>query len=97
MLARISLAAKIRIREMLDKAIARLRDGLSVLVIGIWSGIGAAAIAMMAGLFYICIWNLIAVRREMADKGQEYPFLPFLTVGYLSWCAACLLLSVTHV
>ena len=26
------MAAKIRIREMLDKAIARLRDGLSVLV-----------------------------------------------------------------
>lgn len=72
-------------------------DGLSVLVLGIWSGMGAAAIAMMAGLFFICIWNLIAVRREMADKGQEYPFLPFLTVGYLFWCAACLLLSVTHV
>lgn len=72
-------------------------DGLSVLVLGIWSGMGAAAFAMMSGLFYICVWNLITVRRGTTDKAQEYPFLPFLTAGYLSWCAAGLLLSVTQV
>nr|WP_027870461.1 prepilin peptidase [[Eubacterium] cellulosolvens] len=72
-------------------------DGLAVIALGACCGTGAAAMATLAGLVYVCIWGLIREACTRGKKNRVYPFLPFLTAGYLSWSVVCAVSSCLQI
>ncbi len=65
-------------------------DALLMLVLGIYLGLEEAVNVLLLSLFLAAIWAgiLLVVRRKKRD--YEFPFVPFLLLGYVGRWVLCI-------
>ncbi len=58
-------------------------DGLLMLVLGSFLGLGEALDVLLLALFFAALWAGILLFVRKKHKDYEFPFVPFLLAGYL--------------
>ncbi len=66
-------------------------DALLMLVMGIYLGLEEAVNVLLLSLFLAAIWAGILLAVQRKKKDYEFPFVPFLLMGYVGRWMLCVL------
>lgn len=58
-------------------------DGIVIMVMGLYVGIRTLAYSLMLSLVCAAMWAIILVIFFKKKKQEQFPFLPFILLGYL--------------
>lgn len=61
-------------------------DGLLLLTVGIWNGLGQTFLILTAGLVFCAVLCGILLMQKKIKRRDSVPFVPFLLLGFVGRC-----------